>query len=53
MLNCFKKGRSRYVLWRYRIYSRFITLSSLEAKLKTIVKQNDRIIDLLEKQNRK
>ncbi|AKP78488.1 MULTISPECIES: hypothetical protein [Priestia] len=30
----------------------FITLCSLEAKLKTIVKQNDRIIDLLEKQNR-
>lgn len=31
----------------------FITLCSLEVKLRTVVKQNDRIIDLLEKQNRK
>ncbi|MED3981322.1 hypothetical protein [Priestia megaterium] len=31
----------------------FITLCSLEAKLRTIVKQNDTIIDLLEKQNKK
>ncbi|MEM4995514.1 MULTISPECIES: hypothetical protein [Priestia] len=30
----------------------FITLCSIEAKLKTLVKQNDRIIDLLEKKNR-
>jgi hypothetical protein len=30
----------------------FITLCSLEAKLRTIVKQNDRIIELLERQNR-
>lgn len=31
----------------------FIILCSLEANLKTIFKQNDRIIDLLDKQNRK
>ncbi|MET3687440.1 hypothetical protein ABIC37_002960 [Priestia megaterium] len=30
----------------------FIILCSLEAKLRTIVKQNDKIIELLEKQNR-
>ncbi len=30
----------------------FITLCSLEAKLRTIVKQNDRLIKLLEKKNR-
>lgn len=30
----------------------FITLCSLEAKLRTIVKQNDRIVELLEKRNR-
>lgn len=30
----------------------FITLYSIEAKLRTIVKQNDRVIELLEKQNR-
>ncbi len=30
----------------------FITLCSLEATLRTIVKQNDRVIKLLEKKNR-
>lgn len=30
----------------------FITLCSLEAKLRTIAKQNDRLIKLLEKKNR-
>ncbi len=46
------RGYQLICFYHYRIIAVFVTLCSLEAKVRTIVEQNNRLIKLLEKKNR-